>query len=313
MSPRSSAKDYYKILGVEPNAPAEEIRKAYRRLAFEYHPDRNGGNPAAEERFKEISEAYGVLMDAEKRAQYDHLRAAGFDRRQAGGFSYSQEEIFRDIFQNPQAADIFAELQREFQRFGIRFDEQFFNNLFFKRSGIFFGGVIFGPLGRTWRFGNTGFGRRHVGDRDEGGRMGGAARNARLEADEDEGARNPGESLLAKLGRKALGYLVGAPSAPGANQQTVDEAPPVATAAQSAGADGARAADLSFRLPLSRREAARGAEKFIAYRRNGQKERIKVKIPAGVRDGTKLRLAGKGMPGGTPAACGDLYLLIAVR
>lgn len=313
MSPRSSAKDYYKILGVEPTATAEEIRKAYRRLAFEYHPDRNGGKPAAEERFKEISEAYGVLMDAEKRAQYDHLRAAGFDGRQAGGFSYSREEIFRDIFQNPQAADIFAELQREFQRFGIRFDEQFFNNLFFGRSGIFFGGVIFGPLGRTWRFGNSGFGRRHVGDRGEGGRVGDAARNIRLEADEDGGARHPGESLLAKLGRKVLGYLAGTPGTPGATQQPGEETARVATAAPSAGADGARGADLSFRLAISKREAERGAEKYIAYRRNGLKERVKVKIPAGVRDGTKLRLAGKGMPGGTPAACGDLYLLIAVR
>ena len=65
------AEDYYTILGVDKKASVDEIKKAYRKLALKYHPDRNQGNKSAEEQFKKISEAYAVLGDAEKRKQYD--------------------------------------------------------------------------------------------------------------------------------------------------------------------------------------------------------------------------------------------------
>ncbi len=77
-------KDYYKILGVDRNASAEEIKKAYRQLALKYHPDRNPGDKAAEEKFKEINEAYQVLSDPEKRAKYDQF-SASYQRWQATG------------------------------------------------------------------------------------------------------------------------------------------------------------------------------------------------------------------------------------
>ncbi|MFZ5773939.1 MAG: DnaJ C-terminal domain-containing protein [Thermodesulfobacteriota bacterium] len=83
--------DYYKLLGVAKNASAEEIKKAYRKLALKYHPDRNKGNKEAEEQFKKISEAYAVLSDPEKRQQYDSFGASGFQQR------YSQEDIFRNV------------------------------------------------------------------------------------------------------------------------------------------------------------------------------------------------------------------------
>jgi curved DNA-binding protein len=82
-------KDYYKILGVGKSASDEEIKKAYRKLAMKYHPDHAKGDKASEEKFKELSEAYAVLSDKEKRHQYDTFGSAGFQQR------YSQEDIFR--------------------------------------------------------------------------------------------------------------------------------------------------------------------------------------------------------------------------
>jgi molecular chaperone DnaJ len=84
----ASKRDYYEVLGVPRSAPPEEIKDAYRKLALQYHPDRNKA-PDAEEKFKEISEAYAVLSDEEKRRQYDMLGHAGFDQR------YTTEDIFR--------------------------------------------------------------------------------------------------------------------------------------------------------------------------------------------------------------------------
>lgn len=78
-------KDYYKILGVERKASADDIRKAYRKLAMQFHPDKNPGNKKAEEKFKEMNEAYQVLSDEKKRARYDQLGSAYSDFRTGGG------------------------------------------------------------------------------------------------------------------------------------------------------------------------------------------------------------------------------------
>src|SRR5919199_5588645 len=75
--------DYYSLLGVSRDAGADELKKAYRKLAMQYHPDRNPGDKAAEQKFKEISEAYEVLKDDQKRAAYDRFGHAAFE--QGGG------------------------------------------------------------------------------------------------------------------------------------------------------------------------------------------------------------------------------------
>jgi len=91
-------RDYYEILGVERSASDQEIKSSYRKLAMQYHPDRNPGNPQAEEKFKEASEAYSVLIDSEKRARYDQFGHAGLGNGGFGGFDPSAFTDFSDIF-----------------------------------------------------------------------------------------------------------------------------------------------------------------------------------------------------------------------
>lgn len=108
------AKDYYSVLGVERTDDAATIKKAYRKLAQKYHPDKNPGDTKAEEQFKQITEAYAVLSDKEKRQQYDQYGDAGFHQR------FSQEDIFR----NMNMGDIFGSFG------GGRGGEDIFSQLF---------------------------------------------------------------------------------------------------------------------------------------------------------------------------------------
>ena len=107
-----SKADYYEILGVSRDASDQELKSAYRKLALKYHPDRNPGDKAAEEKFKEASEAYQVLCDADKRAAYDRFGHAGVGAAGPGGFGggpFAGGVDIGDIF-----GDLFGDL------FGIR-------------------------------------------------------------------------------------------------------------------------------------------------------------------------------------------------
>jgi DnaJ-class molecular chaperone len=237
--------DYYAVLGVSAEATDEEIRRTYRRLALQWHPDRNPGNTRAEERFKEISEAYAVLMDPAKRRTWEAARRAG----DSGGFSPSREDVFRDLFNDPRASAIFEELARELSRMGMRVDRHDFERTLFG-GGRVSGAVFVITPGTALRM---------------LGRVAGAA--------------------LKMLGRR----LIGLPLAPPA--------------------DAGR--DVSFPLRLTRIEADRGGRKRVTLRRADGDEDVVVRIPAGVRAGTRLRLRGKGrpLPGGDR---GDAYLIVEV-
>ena len=96
-----SKRDYYEVLGVDKNADEKEIKKAYRRVAMKYHPDRNPDDPDADEKFKEASEAYEILSDAEKRQAYNQYGHAGVDPQMGGGAGFgggSFSDIFGDVF-----------------------------------------------------------------------------------------------------------------------------------------------------------------------------------------------------------------------
>ncbi|OEU75288.1 MAG: integrase [Desulfuromonadales bacterium C00003093] len=191
------AQDYYVTLGVERTADAATIKKTYRKLAQKYHPDRNPGDKSAEERFKQITEAYAVLSDPEKRSQYDQFGASDFHQR------FSREDIFRnmdfgDIFGSTGGEDLFSQL---------------------------FGG---GP-GRS-------------------------------------GQRRPSKGQ-----------------------------------------------DYSMQISIPFRLAVQGGERRIDYRSDGKVEQIKVRIPAGIETGTKLRVSGKGGVSPRGGVTGDLFLQIEVE
>src|SRR2546427_12895549 len=88
-------RDYYEVLGIVRTASLDDIKKAYRKMALKFHPDKNPGDPHAEEKFKESAEAYGVLSDDEKRARYDRYGHGGMGGM--GGFDPSQVADFGDI------------------------------------------------------------------------------------------------------------------------------------------------------------------------------------------------------------------------
>ncbi|HFQ80548.1 MAG TPA: J domain-containing protein, partial [Desulfobacterales bacterium] len=139
--------DYYKVLGVNKQATKDEIKKVYRKLALKYHPDRNKGDKQAEEKFKQISEAYAVLSDPEKKKQYDTFGSADFQKR------YTQE----DIFKNADLGDIFREFGINFGGMGGR-----------PRGGMNTGGMgggnpfesIFGGMGGATQFNSANFNGR---------------------------------------------------------------------------------------------------------------------------------------------------------
>ena len=94
-------KDYYKSLGIDKNASADEIKSAYRKLAKKYHPDANPGDKNAEAKFKEVSEAYAVLSDPQKRATYDQVGSSAFDGSQGSAYNaadFDFSEIFKSAF-----------------------------------------------------------------------------------------------------------------------------------------------------------------------------------------------------------------------
>ena len=260
-------RDYYRLLGVHLEATEDEIRRAYRRLALQWHPDRNPGSAEAEERFKEISEAYAVLIDRTKRVEYDRVRRG----TGPGDFHVNREQVFRDLFTDPRASAIFEELARELQRMGLRVDRQDFQTTLFGGRTVMTGSVIvispWTPLLAIARLVRA------------------ALRGGRPPAPESLPS-TPGERALRGLGRAARWFF-----------------------GLSTPSDTALAGDdVVLPLRVSSAEARRGVKKQVTLPDGGD---VVVQIPPGVRNGTRLRLRGKGRRRGDGVR-GDAYLTVEV-
>lgn len=211
-----SKRDYYSVLGVSKGASEKDIKKAYKKLAMKYHPDKNPGDATAEANFREVKEAYEILTDKEKRSQYDQFGHAAFEGGGFGGHGGHGghggggfEDIFGDAFR--------------------------------QRGGGFGGGS----------FGGGGFGGfEDIFSQARGGR--------------------------------------GRPRAQ-------------------------KGQDQEYTLTVDFIDAVQGAEKTVELPINGEQKKINVKIPAGIKDGEKIRYSGKGGLGVNGGPAGDLLLVIATR
>jgi DnaJ-class molecular chaperone len=134
---KQNSKDYYKILEISSKATPEEIKKNYRKLAIKFHPDHNSGDPDCENKFKEITEAYAVLIDPKKREQYDRFRSgfsSGSSQNNQSGFNYSHEDLFENMFRQTFSRQVFEELNREFNKSGYRSGPDFFSKVLFNSA-----------------------------------------------------------------------------------------------------------------------------------------------------------------------------------
>ncbi|QPJ63024.1 MAG: J domain-containing protein [Candidatus Nitronauta litoralis] len=282
---RPTSKDYYSILGVADNADPEAIKKAYRALAVEFHPDRNPNNPKAEEKFKDLTEAYGVLMDPKKRSEYDLYRKTfGAGHAGAGGgqgprFDYSQQEIFENMFRQAFGRDAFNDLNMQFKNQGFRSGSGFFD-------AILFGGVgAMGKLGRLLSMvpgpiGKVGLGLRVL--QGVGASLLALKSIKQAAHDKQHGGRSP---------RKDSG-------------STFDNVKSIFDP------EAGHGLDLHFQITIPPHEAVAGARKQFSYTVNGVLEKLMVNIPPNTPAGQKLRVREKGKMNNDRR--GDLILTVNV-
>ena len=228
-------RDYYKVLSVSKSATADEIKKAFRKLARTHHPDVNPGDQSAEKQFKEINEAHEVLGDPDKRRKYDEL-----------GANWQQYERAQTAGASP-----------------------------------FSGG---GPFG----FGEPGGGPWHV---NVGGGPGGFHTMSENEV-QDMFGKNPFSNFFQTFFSGGDGPGFAGRRRPAPRRM--------------------RGRDVEHRLDLSLEQAFHGVTQRLSLKTGGRAHTVEVRIPAGVTDGSRVRVAGEGEPG-TGASTGDLYLRVRLR
>ncbi|MFD0819693.1 molecular chaperone DnaJ [Micromonospora zhanjiangensis] len=275
-------KDYYAALGVDRSASSDQIKKAYRKLARELHPDHNPGNPEAEDRFKSVSEAYDVLSDERRRKEYDEMRSlfgSGSFRRNArsagqpGGFPFDVSDLFGAGAQpQPGAGD-------------RRFGGAGFSDLF---GSIFSGG--------------------------NAGRARGPARGRDVEAGVVLDFGDAVRGVTLPLSLRAPGVCDtchGDGAKPGTRPRACPEC-------HGAGVVTRNQGSFSFSEPCRECQGVGTVveEKCPECLGTGgvtKTRTLNVRFPAGVSDGQRIRLAGRGEPGERGGPAGDLFVLVKVR
>jgi curved DNA-binding protein len=272
-----ASEDYYEALGVPREASAEEIRRAYRSLARQYHPDINK-EPGAEDRFKEISEAYEVLRDPDKRARYDRFGARGGPRPGDGGFGgFDGGEDLGGVSFDVGGGDFSDLFDQLFSRRGARRGSPF--------EGFSMRG---GDLEAVLELALT--------EAAAGGRRWLSIDGRSVEVDIPRGVRD-GE-LIRIPGQGAPGTGGGPP---GDLILRIRLRPHPKFRVEGG--------DLYTDLPVAPWEAALGAEVPVATL-DGT---ARVKVPVGSSCGRRLRLRGQGLPGNAQAPPGDLYAVVTIQ
>jgi len=301
-------KDYYAILGVDKTASQDEIKKAYRKLAKKYHPDVNKGNTASEDKFKDVSEAYEVLGDAEKRKKYDTF---GSQAQFSNGYDFDPSQYG---YNGGNVRYEYAGSGDHSDFFNMFFSDAFdLNDLFSQARGggrtthVYEGGD-FGDI-----FGQT-----------RGGARASRARNgqdieAEIELTPEEGAAGTEKriSLQTETGTRSINFKVPA---------GVNDGETIRLKGQGhVGGNGGKNGDLRMtvrmkpgRFTLKGQELIMNADVYPWDAALGSKltvstldGRIAVKIPAGVQTGSRIRVAGKGYPF-RAGKRGDLYLAVRI-
>jgi molecular chaperone DnaJ len=286
-----ASKNLYSVLGVSKSASADEIKKAYRKLARKYHPDVNPGDTSAEEKFKEISAAFEVLSDPEKRALYDEL---GEDAAKIG-FDPEKAKAYRQWKAQAQAAG---------GQGGAGFD-----------IGDIFGGGGGRPGGGGFNFdlGDI-FGDLFGGRRRREGHAPAPARGADVESELTIPFREAvlgGEREIALQRPTPCETCKGTGLRPGARAEPCDACGGTGHTQVAQGPLGIHAP-----CPKCHGTGRLGGPPCPACGGTGQVAdtvHLKVKIPAGIADGQKIRLAGQGQPGVRGARAGNLYIVVHVR
>ena len=283
--------DYYDTLGLKKDSSTQEIKKAYRKLAMKYHPDRTQGDKDAEDQFKKVSEAYAVLSDPEKRKQYDTFGASGFQQR------YSQEDIFRGF----DLGDILKEFGIGGMGGGFRTSSSQgrpFETFFYQGGGP-------GPGPTAQQQPTKGSDLTYELSVSLNEILSGSEKtiSLRREGKTDNVSVKIPKGI--KAGQKLRLTGKGSPSPyggpPGDLFLIINEQPhPVFTR------DGNNLI-MEQHIPFS--QASLGSEVNV---KPLEGKELKVKVPAGIQPQAKLRLKGHGLPAGKTGGRGDIYVKITV-